>query len=43
MFDLPETNRICKEVISIPVHPSLSEENLEKIVTEINSMAEAGS
>lgn len=42
LFDLPETDRICKEVLSIPVHPSLSKEDLEKIVTEVNSIAAAG-
>jgi dTDP-4-amino-4,6-dideoxygalactose transaminase len=42
-FDLPETTRATKEVISIPVHPSLSEEDLEKIVAVINSIAAAGS
>jgi dTDP-4-amino-4,6-dideoxygalactose transaminase len=42
-FDLPETTRATKEVISIPVHPSLSEEDLEKIVAVINSIATAGS
>jgi len=41
--DLPETDRACKEVISIPVHPSLTDQDLEKIVTVINSIASAGS
>jgi dTDP-4-amino-4,6-dideoxygalactose transaminase len=42
ILDLPETTRACNEVISIPVHPSLSKEDLEKIVTEVNSIAGAG-
>jgi perosamine synthetase len=41
-FDLPETTRATKEVLSIPVHPSLSQEDLETIVSVINSIASAG-
>ena len=41
-FDLPETTRACKEVLSIPVHPSLSQDDLETIVSVINSIAGAG-
>lgn len=41
--ELPETERACKEVISIPVHPSLTEQDLEKIVTVLNSISSAGS
>jgi dTDP-4-amino-4,6-dideoxygalactose transaminase len=41
-FDLPETTRASKEVLSIPVHPSLSQSELEKIVTTVNSIAAAG-
>jgi dTDP-4-amino-4,6-dideoxygalactose transaminase len=41
-LDLPETALACKEVLSIPVHPSLSREDLEKIVTTINAIALAG-
>lgn len=41
-FDLPETTLATKEVLSIPVHPSLSTENLETIVSVINSIAAAG-
>jgi dTDP-4-amino-4,6-dideoxygalactose transaminase len=42
-MDLPETTKACKEVISIPVHPKLSQRNLEKIVKVINSISSAGS
>ena len=42
-FDLPETTRATAEVLSIPVHPSLSQGNLEKIVEVVNSIAAAGS
>ena len=41
-FDLPETTRACKEVLSIPVHPSLSQGDLETIVSVINAIAAAG-
>ena len=41
-FDLSETTRACKEVLSIPVHPSLSQGDLETIVSVINSIAAAG-
>jgi perosamine synthetase len=42
IFDLPETTLATKEVISIPVHPSLSNGDLETIVSVINSIASAG-
>lgn len=41
-FDLPETTRAGKEVLSIPVHPALSQGDLETIVSVINSIAAAG-
>ena len=40
--DLPVSNSISKECLSIPVHPSLSKKNLEKIVTVINKISRAG-
>lgn len=42
-FDLPETTRATHEVLSIPVHPSLSKGDLETIVSVVNSIAAAGS
>ena len=42
-LDLPKTDLACKEVLSIPVHPALSQVELEKIVEVINSIAKAGS
>jgi dTDP-4-amino-4,6-dideoxygalactose transaminase len=39
---LPETERAAGEVLSLPVHPSLSETDLERIVTAVNRLAEAG-
>lgn len=41
-FDLPNTTAACDEVISIPVHPSLSQQELETVVQVINSIANAG-
>lgn len=41
-LDLPETERAAREVVSLPVHPSLSGEDLERIVTAVNALAGAG-
>lgn len=41
--DLPETERAAQEVVSLPVHPSLSQDDLERIVTAVNTVAKAGS
>ncbi|WP_448003829.1 DegT/DnrJ/EryC1/StrS family aminotransferase [Agromyces bauzanensis] len=41
-LDLPETERAAAEVVSLPVHPSLSEGDLERIVTAVNAVAGAG-
>lgn len=41
-LDLPETERAAREVVSLPVHPSLSREDLERIVTAVNAVAGAG-
>ena len=41
-LDLPQTESAAKEVLSLPVHPSLSSVDLEKIVTAINSLTKAG-
>ncbi len=35
---LPVTEQMSREVISLPVHPMLSQEDLEKIVTEVNKL-----
>lgn len=35
---LPVTERLAREVISIPVHPQLSQEDLELIVSEVNKL-----
>ena len=41
-LDLPETERAAAEVPLLPVHPSLSEADLERIVTAVNTVAKAG-
>lgn len=41
-FDLPNTTAACKEVLSIPVHPALTQSELETVVEVINSIANAG-
>jgi len=40
--ELPETERAAKECLSLPVHPSLSQGDLERIVTAVNILAKAG-
>jgi perosamine synthetase len=41
-LDLPETERAAAEVVSLPVHPSLSQDDLDRIVSAVNSLAGAG-
>jgi dTDP-4-amino-4,6-dideoxygalactose transaminase len=41
--DLPETFAAADEVLSLPVHPSLSDEDVERIVEAVNTVARAGS
>ncbi|WP_054953124.1 DegT/DnrJ/EryC1/StrS family aminotransferase [Flaviflexus massiliensis] len=41
-LDLPVTETAAKEVISLPVHPSLSQEDLDRIVEAVNTVAKAG-
>ncbi|MBK3587132.1 DegT/DnrJ/EryC1/StrS family aminotransferase, partial [Streptomyces sp. MBT57] len=39
-WDLPETEKAAAEVVSLPVHPSLTQNDLERIVTAVNSLGE---
>lgn len=39
---LPETERAASEVLSLPVHPSLSEGDLERIVAAVAAVVSAG-
>ncbi len=41
-LDLPETERAAREVASLPVHPSLSQDDLERIITAVNTLSKAG-
>jgi len=41
-LDLPETEKAAQQVVSLPVHPSLSADDLDRIVRAVNSLAEAG-
>jgi len=40
--ELPNTETAAKEVLSLPVHPSLSQNDLERIVTAVNKLVKAG-
>jgi dTDP-4-amino-4,6-dideoxygalactose transaminase len=37
-YHLPVAERLAKEVISLPVHPQVTQEDLVKIVTEVNKL-----
>ncbi len=41
-LDLPETEKAAREAVSLPVHPSLSQGDLERIVEAVNALAGAG-
>jgi len=41
-LDLPVTRVATQEVLSLPVHPALSDEDVERIVTAVNALAKAG-
>lgn len=41
-LDLPETACAAREVVSLPVHPSLDRHELETIVDAVNAVAKAG-
>jgi dTDP-4-amino-4,6-dideoxygalactose transaminase len=40
--DLPETERAARECLSLPVHPSLSQDDLDRVVAAVNALAKAG-
>jgi len=42
-IDLPVTEQVARECLSLPVHPSLTQADLEKIVSVVNTAAKAGS
>lgn len=41
-LDLPETERAAAEVLSLPVHPSLTQGDLEQVAAAVNAVARAG-
>lgn len=41
--DLPVTEEAAQTVLSLPVHPSLSQNDLDRIVEAVNALAKAGS
>jgi perosamine synthetase len=36
--DLPETDRAAAEVLSLPVHPSLSDDDLDRVAAAVASL-----
>ena len=40
--DLPNTERAARTVVSLPVHPSLDDEDRDRIVHAVNTLAKAG-
>ena len=40
--DLPQTERAARECLSLPVHPSVGQAGLERIVEAVNELAKAG-
>jgi len=40
--DLPVTEAASRQVLSLPVHPSLDQEDLDRIATAVNALAKAG-
>ncbi|MFA7264995.1 MAG: DegT/DnrJ/EryC1/StrS family aminotransferase [Candidatus Nanopelagicales bacterium] len=41
-LDLPETSLAAEQVLSLPVHPGLDQNDLEQIVRAVNQLANAG-
>ncbi len=42
ILDLPETRLAAQQVLSLPVHPSLTQDDLDRIVDGVNKVAGAG-
>lgn len=42
-LELPETELAAREALSLPVHPALAEEDLERIINGVTSTVQAGS
>lgn len=41
-IDLPETATAADEVLSLPVHPSLTDDDVDTVIAAVNKVAEAG-
>lgn len=41
-LELPVTQQVAEQCLSLPVHPSLDQEDLERIVETVNKLAQAG-
>ena len=41
-LELPETEKAAREVVSLPVHPSLTEDDLARIVAAVEAVSRAG-
>ncbi|QGQ18893.1 aminotransferase class I/II-fold pyridoxal phosphate-dependent enzyme [Cellulomonas sp. JZ18] len=41
-LDLPATRQACDQVLSLPVHPALTEADLDRVVEAVNATAKAG-
>ena len=41
-LELPNTEKVAAECVSLPVHPSLSQADRERIVAAVNTCAKAG-
>ena len=41
-LDLPQTERACAQVLSLPVHPALTPDDLTTIADAVNTLARAG-
>ena len=41
-LDLPETSLAAEQVLSLPIHPGLSQHDLERIVIAVNQLTNAG-
>lgn len=41
-LELPETERAASEVLSLPVHPSLTASDLERVITGVTAVLQAG-
>jgi dTDP-4-amino-4,6-dideoxygalactose transaminase len=41
-LELPQTEKAAAQVISLPVHPSLTQEDLDRIVSAVNAVVKAG-